>query len=160
MAEGYTIWISMGALLASLWAVFVSRRTMQLQILDSFQKLIIEKAKDCNAIYSNMPNEGETIGIDVNPKRITVQAITEVVISIQLIENALDRFNLSSGWIPLLKVDSHKAFLLKQLWFQLDPVLRTRILTDKFNGYPGLTMLQARQLCEIFRKINKAALLA
>jgi hypothetical protein len=105
------------------------------------QELMLQKAKDCNFLYKD--------AIDNNPYARTkypeyghIPIIAEMIISIQLLDNSLEKF----------KQKQERDFFLKQFWTQVDTSLREWVMTVNDAKYPEVAIQQIKDLKRTFTK--------
>jgi hypothetical protein len=110
--------ISLGAMVVSIWALYrnieFSTKNINLSIQQAIFKIVAEKARDCNNVWKTEP-EFE-LNSDDSPHFLV---ITELVISIEVINNAFFLFDKNSEVI-----EEFKDTYFKLLWTQLIPDLR------------------------------------
>jgi len=116
IVPGFSIVISLAALVLSIKNVGYSRINM----FNIIQNMILQKAKDCNQVYSNDYNEWlATPGVvpHINNTVYLGSTIAEVYLSVKLLENTLKEFR-----IPY-KVD----YFLLQFWYQVNSSIRSTL---------------------------------
>jgi len=118
----FAVFISVLAFIASLFSVIYNLGYAKVNVLHSIQKLLLDKAKDCNLIYEttfeNWSNRLYPAGMP-SPPYSYGSVIDEIIISIQLLDNSLAEYT------QMKKRD----FFLKQFWIQLKPSIREHFKT-------------------------------
>ena len=126
MADILSIVISGGASFGALWAIFVSRRSRKVQVLDSLQNLTISKSKECNQLFNiDVYLVGNKSYNDQMIANKNIDAISEVFITKELIDKALKKFGYKDF-----------EFLYHQFWKQLGTTFRQFIANTDFSNYP------------------------
>lgn len=119
-SEDISIVISVAALLGSIYSVYISEKYNEIAITQLMHDFVIGKAKDCNELALIVSKMG-ILDYDQNDRSRFYPMISEIIISIQLLDNLLDEY----------KKKPHRYFFLLQFWIQLSTPLRSYIKTFK-----------------------------
>ena len=108
-----SIIISILALLGSFYSINVSKKYSRISVIHSLHELMLQKAKDCNSLFTEMLEDDNG---DYTPQVAYkfYPIISEVIISIQLLDNSLFQYDQKI----------RRSFYLLQFWTQLQPGLR------------------------------------
>jgi len=112
--NSFAVLISILALLFSLGIGLFSYRLSKYNFLYTIQKLILDKAKDCNEHWYN---EGGQVVKSFDKYLVFLsgyKCISEIIITIDLLDTFLAEYDLQKK----------KTFFLKLFWIQLDSSLR------------------------------------
>src|SRR5687767_14987014 len=109
----YSIIISILALAVSSISAWKALTYSRINILHSIQQLMLKKANDCNFLWAKMKNEPPHPQMS-NYVIKYIPTISEIIISIQLLDNSLDEYSQTAK----------RQFFLKQFWIQIDTSLR------------------------------------
>src|SRR5258706_5859915 len=122
--EVAAIIISLFALLFSGLSYWSSDRYSKINLTHTIQDLVLQKAKDCNAIYEKDIEEGFRNYTAASIGRY-YSTISETIISLQLLDNLLKEYSLNKK----------REFFLTQFWTQLSTDIRYYFKTVNFEEY-------------------------
>jgi len=135
--------ISIVALVLSIKNVGYSRINM----FNTIQKMILDKAKDCNLLYSsnfeNWIKSPSYIGM-VKSEFSYSSIVNEVYVSVKLLENTLNEFRIPH------KLD----FFILQYWYQLSHPIREYLRTFDTSIAQSGEEKQKKYLQDVFKKAN------
>ncbi|HLA57166.1 MAG TPA: hypothetical protein VK622_00320 [Puia sp.] len=114
------------AAIAAFWNAWAIIKYSRINVMNSLQNFMLEKAKDCNVLwkYHNGVQLSFVYTDYTSNDNFPIPVLSEIIISKQLLDNSLE---------SLYRIESLKkrSFLLKQFWIQLDTSLRTAIIERK-----------------------------
>lgn len=135
--ECLSIILSAIAIIISLISIYYSNRYSHINLVHTIQELILQKSKDCNDIY-----EQATSNYNINTPRGTplIGFISEIIISIQLLDNILKSYSLVEK----------RSFFLTQFWIQLSTSGRLYIKNENQSGGNKITQQQIEDIQKTF----------
>jgi len=143
--EYFSIGISILALLVALWSSRETIKYSRINFLHLLQQLMLQKAKDCNLLWENAFNVLTGVQFS-NPSFKYVPTISEIIISIQLLDNSLVEYS---------QIDK-RDFFLKQFWIQIDTSLREYFKDGvDLSGYHETTQQQIIDIIKTFNPLFK-----
>lgn len=134
----FTITISSVALVLSGFSIWLSARYSSISVLHSLHEIILQKAKDCNIIHQQAADTSSRSGYSITMQIEETNMVSEIIISVQLLDNSLKRYGLTN----------RRDFFLLQFWIQLHTAAREYI---KNNGYNQLSSKAQKNLDTVFK---------
>jgi hypothetical protein len=129
-----SIFAAVGAI-ANAWALI---RYSRINVVNGLQQLMLTKANFCNTLWGETRNASFQPQISI--KTACIPVISEIIISIQLLDNSLIVYS----------EQSRRRFLIHQFWIELNTSLREFIKSATSDEFEGGLRNQIAQLKGIF----------
>ncbi|MBL0268145.1 MAG: hypothetical protein IPP99_05675 [Chitinophagaceae bacterium] len=140
-----TLIIAGVSLIISILSIVVSSKYSKITLIHSLHELVLQKAKDCNALFEIARNtENQSLNELLTEIKMT-DAISELTISIQLIDQSLKAYGL----------DKRIIFFHLQFWTQLNTTFRIFIKRGNFTQFPKATQEQLSNIERTFSNFFK-----
>lgn len=137
----FTITISSVALALSGFSIWLSARYSTISVLHSLHEIILQKARDCNIIYQQALDTSSRSGYSITTQIEETNMISEIVISIQLLDKSLKRYGLVN----------RRDFFLLQFWIQLNTGARLYIKSNGHNQLRNDAQKNIDTVIEVFK---------
>lgn len=138
--EYISLAISILALLGSFWSVMAAIKYSRITVIHSLHQLMLQKANDCNNLFQKTQVIDFTKSYQPVSAYDYIPTISEVIISIQLLDNSLTKYSQTK----------ERDFFLKQFWVQLNTSVRWYFKNVQYSGYPETAQNQILDIQRIF----------
>lgn len=139
-SDYFSIGLSVFALGLSILSLIITTKYSKINFLYLLERLVTERAKECNLLWKKAFEESRHPQENVNLRYTPI--ISEIIVSIQLLDNSLKEYSQMEK----------RNFFIKQFWIQLDTPLREYF--KNWTNVLGYDETTKQQISDIKRTFN------